>query len=188
VSGGLDKAGEAVENQTAGDGNVEAGATADHRDLDAGIGGIDVLGGDALGLMAQQHDRWNGGGRQPVERDRVVGELNGEDLPSTLALETNPAVLAGSDPMNAAPPRELARVADGERVAVVLGVRNGHARAGGVTGAQQGAEVGLVGNPQRGDDEMPPTPVSARTASTPNIPRALLSRGHASWADRPCRE
>lgn len=90
--------------------------------------------------------------------------------------------------MDGAPPRELARVADGERVAVVLGVRNGNARAGGVTGAQQGAEVGLVGNPQGSDDEMPPTLVSAGAASTSDISRALLGGGHARWADRPFRE
>jgi hypothetical protein len=70
----LGEADEPVENEAAGDGDGEAGAGADHGDLDAGTGGVDVFGGDALGLVAQQDDGPLGGGRQPRQRDGVVGE------------------------------------------------------------------------------------------------------------------
>jgi hypothetical protein len=50
------EAGEAVEDEAARDGDVEAGAGADHGNLDAGVGVIDVLGRDALSLVAEQDD------------------------------------------------------------------------------------------------------------------------------------
>jgi hypothetical protein len=129
----LREAGEAVKDQAAGHRHVEAGAIGDHRDLDARVGGLDVLSGDALGLVAEQHDGWLSGGRQTGKRDRVVGQFDGEDLPAGLALESDPAVLAGGDPVDAAALGETARVADGQRVAVVRGVGDCDARAGGVT-------------------------------------------------------
>jgi len=73
----LGEAGEAVEDQAAGDCDVEAGAAADHRDLNADVGGLDVLGGDALGLVAEQHDGRFRGGRQARQRDGVAGEFDG---------------------------------------------------------------------------------------------------------------
>jgi hypothetical protein len=162
--GMLREASEPIEDKAASNGNVEAGADADHRDLDAPVGGLDVLGGDALSLMAQQNHCRLSGGRQTGERNRVLGQFNGEDLPAGLALEANPTVLAGGDPMDAAAPRQPARVTDGQRLTVVRGVGDGDARTGCVTRAQQRAEVGLVGNPERSDDKVSPATVAARPA------------------------
>jgi hypothetical protein len=107
-----------------------------------------VLGGDTLGLMAEQDHRRCCGGRQARERDCALGQLNGEDPPPAVALRSDPAVLAGVEPVDAAALGETPRVADGQRVAVVRGVGNRDARAGGVACAQQCPEVGLVGDPR----------------------------------------
>jgi hypothetical protein len=160
----LCEAGEAIEDEAAGNGNVEAGADADHRDLHAPVGGLDVLGGDALGLMAQQNHCRLSGGRQTGKRNRVVGQFDGDDLPAGLALKADPTVLAGGDPVDATAPRQTARVTDSQRLAVVRGVGDGDARAGCVTRAQQRAEVGLVGNPERSDEEVSPATVAAPPA------------------------
>jgi hypothetical protein len=166
----LREAGEAVEDQAAGDRHVEAGADADHGDLDTGVRGLDVFGGDALGFVAQQDDGWLCGRCQPGESDRVVGELDGEDPPAALALEPDPPVLAGADPVDAATSGQVSRIADAQRVAIVGRVGNREARAGGVAGAEEGSEVGLVGDPERGNDQVAPTAVTAGAARSADVP------------------
>ena len=74
------------------------------------------------------------------------------------------------------------RVCAVQRSAVVRSSRNGHARAHGVTRPQQCAEVGGVGDPQRGDDEMNPTPVLTCAAFPMQMPALPLRtrRAHRS--------
>ena len=58
-------------------------------------------------------------------------------------------------------------VPDPERTAVGLGLGGGQAGADGVAGPQQGAEVGLIGHPQRGHDEVVPAAVLPRPPRKP---------------------
>jgi hypothetical protein len=140
-----------------------------------------VLGGDALGLVAEKDDGRLRGGRQARQRDGVVGEFDGEDLPPGLALKANPAVLTVVDPVDAAAPSQASRVPDGERLAVVRGVGDRDAGAGRIAGAQQGAEVGLVGDPERGDDVVlgraRPSPGLARDTSLSSAAYARVGAG-----------
>jgi hypothetical protein len=58
------------------------------------------------------------------QRYGALSKFDGDNLPPALALQTDPAILAGIDPMDAATPRYMTGVADSERVAIVLGVRH----------------------------------------------------------------
>ena len=57
IAYGSAQAGETVEHQTAGDGDIEAGPFADHRDLHADVGALDPPGRDALVLVAEEDNR-----------------------------------------------------------------------------------------------------------------------------------
>jgi hypothetical protein len=76
------------------------------------------------------------------------------------------------------------RVAHLQRVAIVGRVGDGHARAEGVARAEQRAEVRTVGDPQRCDDQMIPTSMSAVAALTAQIARGALCSGRAHRTDR----
>jgi len=94
-----------------------------------------MLLGDAVPLMPEQNDgalsRW----LEAWQRDGSVSELDGKDLPAALSLLFDPAVLAGSDPMDARPAVRAERVAVRERGPVVVRVWDRDARADGIAGA-----------------------------------------------------
>jgi hypothetical protein len=105
----------------------------------------------------------------PRQRRGAVGELDGDDPPAGGALLLDPVRPALTNPMDARTPRGSQRVPDGERVVVVVGVRDGDAGADGVAGAQQRPEVRPVGDPQRRGDEVPPASVLAASAGPANV-------------------
>src|ERR1039458_9047136 len=84
-------------------------------------------------------------------------------------------------------PSQTSRVPDGRCLTVVRGVGDRDAGAGRIAGAQQGAEVGLVGDPERGDDQVPPAAVGPRSAGPTDLPPRLLGGAHAAGAGRPLR-
>ena len=74
------------------------------------------------------------------------------------------------------------KVALRQRGPVVRRVRYGEARADRVAGAQQGAEVGVVGDPERRDDEMVPAAVPGGAALAAQVARPLCRRATARAA------
>ncbi len=66
---------EAIEDEAAGDCDVQARALADHRDLDAGIGALHEIVWDSLVLVAQQYDRSLLRRLAQRERQRILCEL-----------------------------------------------------------------------------------------------------------------
>lgn len=132
-------------------------------DLDALIDMGENFVGDAVVLVSEQEHGRRPSGRQTHERCCAVGELDGDDALAGRALLVQPRLLARCDPVEARPPAPK-RVADLKRVPVMPRARHRKARADGVARAQQGAEVGVVGDPERSDDEVVPATVARRTA------------------------
>ncbi len=120
----------------------------------------------SLVLVSQQHDRSLLRRLEQPERQGILRELDGDDAPARLAPTPNPALFAGVDPVDAWPSPRAERVTDGERLAVVRRVRKGDACPDRVTGAKKSAEVGLIGDPQRRDEQVIPTAV-------PRVPSAV---------------
>ena len=71
--------------------------------------------------------------------------------------------LVGGDPVDAGPPTAQG-VADPESLLVVPRARYGETCTDRVAGPEQCAEVGVIGDPQRGDDEMVPATMAGRPA------------------------
>ena len=69
------QAGELVEHQAAGYGDVEAGADADHRDLHALVGQHEDVVGNALVLVAEKAHGRHGRGLEAGEGGGAVREL-----------------------------------------------------------------------------------------------------------------
>lgn len=114
----------------------------------------------------QQYDGSLLGRLQQREWRGTFGELDGNDAPTGGALTFEPAVLAGVEPVDARPAVMAKRVPDGERLAIVSAAWHRHTGAHGVAGAKECAEVRLVGDPKRRDDQVIPTamPSAAPTA------------------------
>lgn len=119
--------------------------------------------------------RW----RQAGKRGRVLGQLNSDDPASLFSLALDPAQLRAVKPVNVWTPRQC--VAPIEGLSVVRGVGHGHACPDGVAGAEQGAEVGLVCDPQWRHDQMVPASVLTNAPVATDFRRlGLRSRRHRS--------
>jgi hypothetical protein len=140
-------ASESVEHEAAGDRDVETGASSDHWDLNAQIGGFYVLVGDAVPFMAEQDDRPLAGWLEARKRGRAISQFDGKDAPARSALLLGPPVLAGMDPVDARSSARAERVALLKGGAVVLRVGNRDTCADRIAGSEEGPEVRLVGDP-----------------------------------------
>ena len=94
-----------------------------------------MLLGDTVPFVPEKDHGALSGGFQARERDRTLGEFDGDDLPAVGALLLDPAVLACADPVDARMAAVPEGVAVGERLAVVRRVRDGDAGADGVARA-----------------------------------------------------
>lgn len=151
----LREPGEAIGDQAPGDGYVEARAVAHHGDLHALVDVDQHFVGYALVLVAEQQDGRPTRRRQPGERGGAIGEFDGDDALAGRTLLRDPALLARLGPVDAWA-ASTEGVADLQRLLVVRRPRDGEAGADRIAGAQQGAEVRAVGDPERRDDEMVP--------------------------------
>jgi hypothetical protein len=101
-----------------------------------------------------------------ARRQRSVSQARAADRSS---------LLAGADPVNVGPALGAQGVPVRERSPVVRRVRNCNTRSNGVARPEQGAEVRLERDPERGDDEMVPASMATPTSSTADVaaPRLL---------------
>jgi hypothetical protein len=119
-------------------------------------------------------------GLQPRERYGAVRQLHRDDLPAIGALAIDPTILAYLQPVDARLPVGTQCVTVREGVSVVGSIGHRHARTHGVTGAKQGPEVGLEGNPQWSDEEMFPAAMPAMATNATDVARpGLLSAQRA---------
>ena len=93
------------------------------------------------------------------------------------SLRVEPALLGWRNPVDAWSPTAKG-VSDAEGVLVMPRVRYGETRADRVAGAQQGAEVGVIGNPERSHDEVVPAAVSSLPALCPQFVGLGLGAAH----------
>jgi hypothetical protein len=126
-------------------------------------------------LVSQQHNGPPTRGLKPRQRHGALGELDGDDLPAKRALLIDPSLLIGADPVNVGPALGAQGVPVRECSPVVRRVRNRDTRSDGIARPEQGAEVRLERDPQRGNDEMVPASMATPTSSTADVaaPRLL---------------
>ncbi len=124
--------------------------------------------------------------RERGQRHGIIGEFDSNDECTAFAFTLDPARLGTVQPMNVWPTREC--IATSECRLIVRRGRHSHARANRVAGAQQGAEVGVVGHPQRSHNEMIRTAPRLSTTIRRQIlwPRLRSWRVHCSLALPAC--
>lgn len=177
---GSGQAGQSVQHQASGDGDVQTCADAAHGYLDALISQIDHAVRDAVVFVTQQHDGWPPRRLEPWQGNCALGELDGDYAPSLTVHGPDPRVLVEY--------AMQARPATAQRVALVDGVaivrRVGHCQAGayGVARTLQGAQVRIVGNPQGGNDEMSPASVLGSAATAAQVGGRGDAPAHAGRA------
>ena len=71
-----------------------------------------------------------------------------------------------------------------QSLAIVAGRRDGDTGADGIAGTKQRPEVGAIGDPERSDDQMPPTTVLGPAALAPEVSCRCLRPAHAIVPDR----
>lgn len=125
-----------------------------------------MLLGDAVPFVAEQYHGSPRGRLEARECNGALSEFDGHNLPPTSALLVDPAVLARADPVDARSSVWTECVAALERGPVMVGVGDGEAGADGIAGPEEGSEVGLKGDPERGDQEVIPAAMAAAAAGT----------------------
>jgi len=109
--------------------------------------------------MPQHGDGPSPGRRQVGQPDRLLSQLDADNLRSGRSLQQQPAAGIPAGPVHTGRPTE--GVPASERLGYPGQPGHGQARADRVAGAEQGAEVGAVQRPERGGDEMVPALVTA---------------------------
>lgn len=133
--------------------------------------------GDAVMLVTEQDHCSPACGFEARQRYGIFREFDRDDHASGFSLFGHPPQLRMVHPVNVrSTPQRVAAV---ESLAIVPCIGNGHARARGVAGAEQGAEVRFEGDPKWRDDQVVRAVVRAIAALTSEISRrGLVTGGH----------
>ena len=151
--------GEPVEDQRPSDGDVQARAPPDHRDLHHLVEQGPRLVRHAVVLVAEQHDRSLARGVR-----RVSGVASSASSTARMCVPRlrSRAIHESFDRSSQCTCGRLASVSpEPERGPVVRRGRHRHAGADGIARAQQRAQVGVVGDPEGRNDQVIPAAVLA---------------------------
>ncbi len=177
-----------VQHKGSSDRDVETVPAADHRDFDCDIDVPHTLGRDAVALIAEDDDRAAACRGQVGQSDRLMGQLDPDDVRSAFALSSQPPADVAVHPVDARAPTECVALA--ECVWHPWLVRDGKTGADGIAGAEQGAEVDAVLGPQRRGDQVIPAAMRssptllAEFCSGPNIGRHGAAVGRHTEAGK----
>ena len=134
----------------------------DHGDLDGQVDQFERLRWDTRALLAENGNRASRRDAQVGEPDRLVRQLDGDDLRAAQALIRQPAADVAAHPVHTG--RSTQGVAAGQRLADPRPPRDGETGADRVARSQQCAEIDLVLRPEGRDDQMVPTRVRSAPA------------------------
>ena len=179
---GREQARQSVEHERARHGHVQAGAGADHRDLDGDVDQLHGVGRDPGVLMTKDDDGPLAGGAQVGQPNRLVGELNPDDSGALFPLPLQPFERVPAGPVHAGgTPQGVALV---QCLGYPRQLRHRQARPDCVTGPQQRAEVHTVLGPERSDYQVIPAGMRTPTALALYFPAGgdPCPAYHAGWA------